>query len=386
MGRNLLFITEISKKAAEVIIVGAGNRGTELLTHLQGNDDISIKCFFDNDEGKIGGALNAIEVKKPFKGTEDGILYIIAVDSLVIRHQLQTQLEELGIDSDNIVSYCKRDYEYMSTLNEKFYQDELQAMYYERFGKKINWQNPVTYNEKVNWEKLNVRDERRTILADKFLVKDWVREQIGEKYVTKLYGVWDRAEDIDFEALPRSFVLKANNGSARNIIVKDKFLIDQAEVCKQLNIWMKEKYGYMTLELHYTHIVPKIICEEYLEGVAETVYDYNIYCFHGEPEYIWCIKGSHRQGCQASFYTRQWEMMPFSYGYPRDNTPAPRPEKLEEMLELCRILSRDFEHVRVDWYHLPDGRILFGEMTFATWGGLEKWEPEEYDIVFGRMI
>lgn len=78
--------------------------------------------------------------------------------------------------------------------------------------------------------------------------------------------------------------------------------------------------------------------------------------------------------------------MPFSYGYPRDDIPAPRPEKLEEMLELSRILSKDFEHVRVDWYNLPDGRVLFGEMTFATWAGLAQWRPEEYDLIFGSLI
>lgn len=386
MSRNLYFVVKKAEKADEVVIVGAGYRGGELLSHLQENVDVSIKCFFDNDETKIGESIYNIKVDRPYKAEENNVLYIIAVDSSLVRHQLQDQLEKLGISSDDIIMYCIRDYEYMSALNEKFYQDQLQAIYYECFGKEINWQNPVTYNEKVNWEKLNIKDERRTRLADKLLVKDWIREQIGEKYLTKLYGVWDKAEDIDFEALPNAFVLKANNGSGRNIIVKDKSQINQEEVRKQLNLWMKETYGYMTLELHYINIVPKIICEEYLEGVAENVYDYNIYCFHGEPEYIWCIKGSHRPGCQASFYTREWEMMPFSYGYPRDNTPAPQPQKLEEMLELSRILSKDFEHVRVDWYNLPDGRVLFGEMTFATWAGLQKWEPEEYDVVFGRMI
>lgn len=223
-------------------------------------------------------------------------------------------------------------------------------------------------------------------MADKISVRDWIRAQIGEKYLTKLYGIWDDSDDIDFEMLPDAFALKLNNASGRNIIVKDKTQIDQSEVRKQLNRWRDNSHAYMNLELHYRDIVPRILCEEYLEGVAENVYDYNIYCFHGEPAYIWCIRGSHRPECHATFYTKNWEMMPFSFGYPRDDVPAPKPDKLEEMLELSRFLSKDFDHVRVDWYNLPDGRVLFCEMTFATWGGFGKWNPEEYDTIFGNMI
>lgn len=386
MCTNLDYIIENARKASEVIIVGAGNRGRELLTRLQENNIFFVKAFFDNATEKIGKSISGVEIKKPYKVEEKKVLYIIAIDSIQIRSQLQEQLEELGIDSTQIAMYYVRDYAYMSTLNEKFYPQELQEMYYERFGRKINWQNPVTYTEKINWEKLNDRDERRTRLADKLLVKDWIREQIGEKYLTKLYGVWDNVDDIDFDNLPTAFALKLNNGSGRNIIVKDKAQMNREEVCCKLNSWMKEKYGFMTLELHYNNIVPKIICEEYLDGLAESVYDYNIYCFHGEPKYIYCIKECHRPGGKAAFYTKEWEKMSISYGYPRDDTLAPRPEKLEEMLELSRKLSKDFKHVRVDWYNLPDGRVLFSEMTFTSWAGLEKWEPEEYDTIFGNMI
>lgn len=103
-------------------------------------------------------------------------------------------------------------------------------MYYERFGKRINWENPTTYNEKINWEKLNVKDERRNKLADKLLVRDWIREQIGEKYLTRVYGVWNDANDIDFDKLPNAFALKLNNASGRNFIVKDKSQIDLAGI------------------------------------------------------------------------------------------------------------------------------------------------------------
>ncbi len=354
---------------------------------------VNVNAFFDNNPTLIGTAIrsingNSIKIMSPYKVNGKACLYIIAVTKPEFRRELRSQLQEIGIDMDDIiaVAYESRSYEYMSTLDEKFYQEELQTMYFEEFNKYINWQNPITYNEKINWEKINNRDSRRERLADKYLVRDWVRERIGEKYLTKLYGVWDDANEIDFERLPNKFVLKVNNGSQRNIIVKDKGQIKKEEVCRQLNEWKKINFAYKNLELQYKNIIPKIICEEYLEGVADSVYEYDVYCFHDKPMYIWCIKGSHKPECKASFYDLNWQIQPFSYFYPKDEVMAPKPENLEEMLKLTEVLCKDFSHIRVDWFSLPDGRVLFGEMTFSSCAGICHWEPEEYDTVFGNFI
>lgn len=377
------FIMKKAEEAGKVVIVGAGSRGRRLLKCLKGN--VSVLYFFDNKESLIGKCIQDIEIVKPYKLEECECLYIIATADQSSQIELYSQLNNLRID--NIFIYHEyRDYNYLRNLDERYYAEAVQGMYYERFGKKMNWKAPVTYNEKINWEKVNINDKRRTLLADKYLVREWIKGQIGEKHLTKLYGVWDDVEDIDFDTLPDAFVLKVNNGSERNIIVKDKAKIDKLEICRKLNEWKNHNFAFSGLELHYKNIVPKIICEEYLEGLADNIYDYNIYCFHGEPKYIWCIKGSHKPDCKASFYNQQWEMQSFSYGYPKDPVLAPRPEKLDEMLELSRILCKEFEHVRVDWYNMPDGRVLFGEMTFSTWGGLCFFEPEEYDTVFGNLI
>lgn len=387
MKRSLEYILRRGRNADSVIIVGAGERGRELLTHLQKDKAIAVKEFFDNRDDLSDYNIRGIKISKPYKVEIENILYIIAVDAIKARRELHAQLLDLGIQNEEIITYYYyRDNDYLRTLNEKHYQEELEEMYYECFGKKMNWEAPVTYNEKINWEKLNVKDERRTRLTDKYLAREWVKEKIGEKYLTKLYGVWNRAEDVDFDSLPDSFAIKANNGSGRNIIVKNKLEVNYEDIRRQLDEWLNCNFAYSSYELHYKDIIPKIICEEYLDGMAETVYDYNIYCFHGEPEYIWCIKGSHRPGCQASFYNKEWVMQPFSYGYPKDPVLAPRPKELDKMLELSRVLSKEFEHVRVDLYNLPDGRILFGEMTFSTWGGLMHFEPEQYDAIFGKLI
>ncbi len=384
---SLEYVKKRARNIDQVVIVGAGTRGKELLSHLLKEDSISSIIFFDNNKELEGGSIEDIDVFLPYKIEQRSCVYIIAVDDADLRKKFRMQLVGLGINEKEIINYYYyRDYDYLSTLDEKYYEDEIKTMYYEEFGKAINWKNPVTYNEIINWEKLNVKDERRTKLVDKFLVREWVKEQIGEKYLTNLYGVWDNTSEIDFDLLPDAFALKLNNGSGRNIIVKDKSKINCKKVCQQLDEWKEKNFAYNSFELQYRDVVPKIICEEYMEGMAESVYDYNIYCFHGEPEYIWCIKGSHRPECRASFYDKDWVMQPFSYGYPKDPVLAPRPEKLDEMLELSKILCKDFKHVRVDWYNLPDGRVLFGEMTFSTWSGLMHFVPEEYDLVFGNLI
>lgn len=386
MENNLANVLEKFDKRGKIIIVGAGLVGQELYNILY-RQNIKIYKVYDNSKEKIGKLLGNIRITVPQKDHDESCLYIITTNRADVRQSLYKQLQELGIDKKNINIYIPSlNYDIISSLKEEEYKEAISELFFRRFGYEINWENPKTYNEKINWEKLNVKDPMRTRLADKYLVREWVKEQIGEEHLTNWYGVWNNAYDINFDELPSQFVLKTNNGSARNIIVKDKTKLNIDETVKQLNMWKERNHAFVALELHYKDIEPKIICEEYLEGLAENVYDYNIYCFGGEPVYIWCINGSHRVGCKASFYDLNWKMQPFSYGYPKDPVEAPRPKDLDEMLHLSRILSKNFKHVRVDWYNMPDGRVLFGEMTFATWAGLRKFEPKEYDALFGDLI
>ncbi len=374
------------KRAEKIFIVGAGNTGRELEKILKRQKQ-KVEEFWDNNPEKEGTEVDTVKIYKPYRCCEENSLYIIAVNDAIIKEELYMQLLDLGINLKDIISYIDLpNPEYVKELDEIRYQDAIESLYLKSFGRVLNLENPLTYNEKINWEKLNIKDPVRTRLADKVEVRKWVKEQIGENHLTKWYGVWNDAKEIDFEKLPNAFVLKANNGSGRNILVKDKSKMDVHAVINQLNEWMEQNYAFTALELHYKDIPPRILCEEYLDELAETVYDYNIYCFHGEPKYIWCIKGSHRPGCQASFYSLDWEMQPFSYGYPKDEEKAPRPDKLEEMLALSRKLCKQFKHVRVDWYNMPDGRVLFGEMTFATWAGLSRFQPEDYDLEFGKLM
>jgi len=371
----------------DVIIVGAGSQGKKLAGAFIDRGR-KIECFFDNKEDMWAeGDIFGIPIKKPFNTENDNAYYVISVYDEVQRFILRKQLAELGIQEKQILCYFpNRCLDYHATLSPEEYRGEIDEMYKEIFGRPINWKAPKTYNEKINWEKLNVNNDICKILADKNQAPNWVGEKIGKEHLTKRYGVWNSLDEIDFSRLPNSFVLKANNASGRNILVKDKEKLNVLELKDKVDYWMSTNYMFHAFENVYDGIEPKIIAEEYLEGMAENLYDYNIYCFHGEPKYIWCIKGSHKPECTAAFYDTKWNRQPFSYGYPLDIYPAPKPAKLDEMLELTAILCKDFKHVRVDWYIMPDGRILFGEMTFQTWSGLETFIPEKYDEYFGSLI
>lgn len=378
-----------AKKHNATVIVGAGTRGMELLTELAYNH-VFIKTIFDNDPLKIGMQEKGITVEKPHLVLSDDILYIVAVDDMYVRSELVLQLINLGIKKEQIMEFSFKDdfsyYQYAKSLSESNYKAEVDGLYEEVFGKKINWLAPKTYNEKLNWEKIYINNTKKTQCADKYLVRNYVREVIGEQYLTKLYGVWEKAEDIDFVALPKSFVLKLNNGSGHNIVVKDKSQLQVVKTIKLLNYWLNLNLFYLTFERQYKDISPRILCEEYLPGVAESIYDYQFYCFNRAVQYIWCINGSHLPNCKASFYNNEWKLQPFAYGYPADTFVHEKPTHFDKMINIAKTLCKEFSHVRIDLYDLPDGRIIFGEMTFTTWAGLMKFVPNEYDEEWGNLL
>lgn len=385
--RSLKNIIKRIKDNKGSVIVGLGYAGKELYKYLKVME-IDISCFFDNDPKLSGQTYDGKIISKPYKLEKEDSLYIITVKNPLARKNLIEQLEELEIPKSKIIVYhMVRDYDFWSKLDPKYYEEEIKQLYLELFGCDLDIKNPQKYTEKIFLDRIYNLEQKKSQLTDKYLVREWVKEKIGEKYLAKNYGVWKDAREIEFEKLPEQFVLKANHGSGYNIIVKNKRKIDKEEIYKKFDNWLREKYGFLFFELHYNAIEPKIICEEYLKGVADSVYDYNIYCFHGKPVYIHCIKGSHKKEGKAAFYSASWEKLPFNYGgYPLDMDMAPKPNQLEEMLELSEVLSAEFEYVRVDWYNMPDGRVIFGEMTFTPWGGCTKFEPEEYDKIWGELI
>lgn len=277
-------------------------------------------------------------------------------------------------------------YEYFANLKPDQYADALKQWFEKYVGNHLNLDRPQTFNEKIQWLKLYDSTSLKTRLTDKYLVRDWVNEQIGEKYLIPLFGVWDKFDDVDFDNLPGKFVLKANHGCGWNIIVKDKSKFDKADAKIKLDEWLNTNFAFINgLELHYKDISPKIIAEEFLENQNEDLPDYKIWCFNGKPALI-IFLAERNIALKMAFYDLDWNLLPFTYSYPQYEKMVTKPNNLDEMLTIAAKLSKDFIHVRVDLYRLDDGSVKFGEMTFTTASGVCKWNPPEIDLVLGQMI
>ena len=280
----------------------------------------------------------------------------------------------------------KKDYAYYSTLSPQNYPKELKQWYHRAMRKDLDLRNPRTFNEKIQWMKLYDATPLKTRLADKYLVREWVKEKIGEEYLVPLLGVWDSFDEIDFDRLPDRFVLKANHGCGWNIIVKDKSMFDKDDAKKKFDQWMHTNFAFMNgFELHYMNIPPKIIAEQYLENNNDDLYDYKVFCFNGKADSIMYLS-ERKQGLKMSFYDLNWNKLPFVYSYPQNEDEIPKPSNLELLIELAEKCAEGFPHVRVDFYIMNDGSIKFGEMTFTSAAGTCKWTVPEQDLIYGEMI
>lgn len=277
----------------------------------------------------------------------------------------------------NIIAYRN------SKLSLKGKKKLLEKMYSKLVGGTINWEHPIKYSEKMQWKKLYSIDPIETLLSDKFAVREWIKNKIGEEYLIPLYGVWDKFDDIDFDTLPNQFVLKTNHGSATNYIVKNKSLLNIKQARKDFNKWLKTDYGWKSLELQYSKIERKIIAEELLQFKGG-IEDYKFLCFNGEIYYIW-IDTDRFSNHKRNIYDLDWNIQPWNQkDYGNIEFDVPKPKNFDKMIEIVQTLCSGFSHVRVDLYNI-DGRIYFGEMTFTNGSGFEKIIPDQYDIELGQL-
>lgn len=258
-------------------------------------------------------------------------------------------------------------------------------------GVEPDLENPKTFNEKLQWIKLYDHNPIYTLLSDKYRVREYIKDKIGEQYLIPLLGVWDNPDDIDFDKLPDRFVLKVNWGSGQNIIVTDKSKLNIAETREKLRKWMRPESNlyYYSFEWQYKDIEPKITAEEYLESLDEnSALDYKFLCFGGEPFLCW-VSNKNKKVKERSFYDMDWNMTDIELlepGKVMAEKPAPRPQNLDKMIELSRILSAGFPEVRVDLYLLANGDIKFGELTFTSASGYSPWKPSSIDKKMGDLI
>jgi len=269
----------------------------------------------------------------------------------------------------------------------KKYCDEEYIMltYKKRFGHDINLNNPTTYTEKLQWLKLFYRNEKMPICTDKYEVRQYLTDLGYKHLLNDFIGVYDNANDINFDDLPNAFVIKSTHGCNSNILCKSKDELNWNMTKRIINSWLKLNVNSFGRESNYKNIKPRIILEKFIE--YQPLIDYKFMCFNGEPKYLQ-INNDFNGVHYVDFYSINWTRVDFTYErYIKSSHVLPKPLQFQEMKKLAREISAPFPYVRVDFYN-PPNRIIFGELTFFPGGGLLPLVPKKnkYDELLGSQL
>ena len=268
-------------------------------------------------------------------------------------------------------------------LSDKLY---IKIRYRLTIGKKLDLKNPKTFNAKLQWLKLHDRNPEYTTMVDKYLVKNYVANIIGKEYIIPTLGVWNSAEEIDFDTLPNQFVLKCNHNSGLGMCVcKDKSKLNIPAVKQSLNEGMRQNFYLYGREWPYKNVKRKIIAEKYMEGSdGKPLVDYKLMCFNGKVKCSFTCT-ERENDLKVTFFDNNWQRLPFERHYPASKIEIPKPLKFNKMKELAETLSKNTRFLRVDFYEI-DQKIYFGELTLYPGCGYEEFSPEKWDGILGDWI
>ena len=265
----------------------------------------------------------------------------------------------------------------------------LKMEYYFQTGRRLNLNNPKSYNEKLQWLKIHDRKPEYTQMVDKAGVKEYIAKTIGEQYVIPTLGVWKHFDEINFTTLPEKFVLKCTHDSGGLVICKDKKTLDKVSAKKKIERCLQKNYFYGTREWPYKDVEPRIIAEPLLEQAnGEEICDYKVMCFNGKAKLIELHMNRHSDHHTQDFYDVNWQKTEISQGKGYggcSDIEVPKPSCLDKMLRLSETLTKDMAHCRVDWY-VVNGHLYFGELTFFDGSGFDLFDRYEDDLLLGSWI
>ncbi len=261
--------------------------------------------------------------------------------------------------------------------------------YFLNFHKRLNLQNPQSFNEKLQWLKLYDRKPEYTKMVDKYEAKNYVASIIGNKYIIPTYGVYDHFDEIDTDALPNQFVMKCTHNSGGLFICKDKTTFDFPKAKKQMKKWLSKNPYWGNREYPYKNVKPRIIIEKYMEQEdGESLRDYKVLCFNGKAKLIELHRFRNTNKQTQDFYDVDWNKTSISQGGVFANVSKevfPKPANLELMIQLSELLTSKMIHCRVDWYSISN-QLYFGELTFYDGSGLEQFDNIVDDYLLGSWI
>lgn len=280
---------------------------------------------------------------------------------------------------------------FLVTILSKFYfipdKPYLKVVYRLMMNRKLNLDNPRTFNEKIQWLKLYDRKPEYTMMVDKAAVKEYVAHIIGEEHIIPTIGVYNNFDEIDFEKLPEQFVMKCTHDSGGLVICRNKLKLDIKAAKKKINFYLRRRYFYCWREWPYKGVKPRIIVEKYMEDKdGGELHDYKLLCFNGKVKCSFvCLDRNRSGGLRVDFYDSNWTKMPFERHYHNSETNTPRPVNYKKMVTFTELLSQDISFTRIDYYEV-NGNLYFGEITFYPGSGIEEFTPEEWDYTLGSWI
>ena len=264
----------------------------------------------------------------------------------------------------------------------------LKLQYRIKFKRKLDLKNPKRFTEKIQWYKLNYKNDIMPICSDKFAVREYIKEKGLEYILNDLYYVFETPDDIVFDKLPNKFVMKLSNGSGTNLICTSKELLNEADIRKEFKNYIFKVKANLGREWPYMEAKPVIIVEQLLEDkkhINNAINDYKIFCYDGKPEYIICISDRYSDICNHLVYDTKWNKILVASEGAMIEKDSPKPDNLEEMLSIAEKLSEDFPFARIDLYSI-ENKIYFGEITFYPWSGYMEFEPDEFDYTLGEKF
>lgn len=343
---------------------------------MKGNYTQNIEHRLRNLKMSLRIAIKTYRNEMCIHGMPDSILRIICD----ITHSEELFTKQLQIREKK---YNRMSSEQKRKLIEKQYKYVM--------GHNMNWNNPRTFSEKIQIIKTEgVTDSMRS-LVDKYSVREWIKNTIGEEYLVPLCGVYKCAEEIEWESLPNQFCIKTNHGSAMNIVIKDKSTVDKKRVKSLIHAWMKRPFDMVGYEMQYQEIERKIIIEKYIEEIDGDLFDYKFHCINGEPQFIQCIgkRDFKTHTAYHDHFDLDWNRLNWNFEcFERFPYYVERPRNLDKMIEIAKSLSKGFKYVRVDLYDMGE-KVLFGEMTFTPGSGLYPYNGTwnyERDLWLGEHI
>ena len=372
----MIFLKKITDDASKGInIFGVTEWALFLCYFFEGKEIILV----DNDDGKQGTIVaDGVMCSSPTKLRIDWPA-IISTRTNKTQIEIEKQLKGIGVKEIYKISEA----DILQLMDSA--EDSVYLRYYWRrqMGYELDLDNPKTYNEKLQWLKIHDRKTIYKTLVDKYEVKSVVANIIGQKYVIRTYGVYDSFKDIDFRALPDTFVLKCTHNSGGKVLCKNKNNLNLVKIEKDFERMLKKSFYYVYREWCYKDVKPRIIVEELLGDGS--LPDYKFFMFYGKCDSVLVCSGRNQNHLQYRFYDTEWKRLNYLIDDLEPEDDVPKPENFEKMLEIAEKLSANYPHIRVDLYN-DEGKIFFGELTLYNQAGYDKEINKDTDLWMGTLI